>query len=183
MSSILSLQGRGPTGSLGHEVGDLRPCHRPRALSHDLRRDDHFHLREPPVSRSLDLKRERERRVRFWRRGGAAFALVALLALIGVVVLPVGKDPRGPDPVAVSLVEYAFVPQEIHAVPGQTLAVTNDGAITHNLVIPSLGKGIELAAGDSGTMRVPAADPGTYPIVCDLTGHREAGMVGTIVIG
>lgn len=27
------------------------------------------------------------------------------------------------------------------------------------------------------------AEPGTYELVCDLTGHREAGMVGTIEIG
>ena len=27
------------------------------------------------------------------------------------------------------------------------------------------------------------AEPGTYELVCDLTGHREVGMVGTIEIG
>ncbi len=134
------------------------------------------------MSRSVDARHQREHRARL-RRRGTVLALLALVALAGVVVLPIGDDPDKLDPIEVSMVEYAFLPSDLHAVPGQTLAVTNDGAITHNLVIPSLGKGIELPAGGSGTMKVPAAEPGTYPIVCDLTGHREAGMVGTIDIG
>lgn len=134
------------------------------------------------MSRSVDARRERGRRARL-RRRGTVLALLALVALVGVIVLPIGDDPDKLDAVQVSLVEYAFVPEDLQGLPGQTLAVRNDGAITHNLVIPSLGKGIELSPGDSGTMKVPAAEPGTYSIVCDLTGHREAGMVGTIEIG
>jgi plastocyanin len=111
---------------------------------------------------------------------------VALLGLGGVLLLPIAEDGADGgsdlDPVPVSLVEYGFVPEEIHARPGQELAVTNDGAITHNLLIVSLGKGIELPAGGSGTLEVPTADPGRYAIVCDLPGHTEAGMVGTLVI-
>jgi plastocyanin len=138
------------------------------------------------MSRSRDARRERERQQRLRRRGVVA-AVVGLLALGGVLLLPIDDDgsegASDLDPVPVSLVEYAFVPEEIHAVPGQELAVTNDGAITHNLLVVSLGKGVELAAGGSGTLEVPAADPGTYQIVCDLPGHTEAGMVGTLVIG
>ncbi|MGH9273474.1 MAG: cupredoxin domain-containing protein, partial [Acidimicrobiales bacterium] len=152
-------------------------------VSHDPIHDTcSWRRRGPPMSRSLDARRERERRARLWRRG-TVLGLVGLVALVGILVLPIGHDSDGLEPVKVSMVEYAFVPREIRAAPGQTLALTNDGAITHNLVIPSLGKGIELLPGDSGTMDVPAAAPGTYEIVCDLTGHREAGMVGTIVIG
>lgn len=108
---------------------------------------------------------------------------MGLAALTGILLLPIGDDPDELDAIEISMVEYAFLPSDLEAVPGQTLALTNEGAIVHNLVIPSLGKGIELSPGGSGTMEVPAAEPGTYEIVCDLTGHREAGMVGTIEIG
>jgi plastocyanin len=121
------------------------------------------------------------------RRRGVVIGVVGLLALGGVLLLPIAQDDADGgsdlDPVPVSMIEYAFVPEEIHAAPGQELAVTNDGAIVHNLLIVSLGKGVELPAGGSGSLEVPTAEPGSYRIVCDLPGHTEAGMVGTLVIG
>lgn len=162
-----------------HDGKDLRPCFTGVQLSHH--QVHAWHRRGPPMSRSVAARRERERRARLWRRG-TVLALIALVALVGIIVLPIGNDPDTLDPIEVSLVEYAFVPSDLQAMPGQTLDVTNDGAITHNLVIPTLGKGIELPPGGTGTLEVPAAEPGAYEIVCDLTGHQEAGMVGTIEI-
>ncbi len=81
------------------------------------------------------------------------------------------------------MVEHAYAPIEIHAQPGQALAITNDGAIPHNLLILELAKGIELAPGEAGTLPLPADAAGTYEVICDLSGHREAGMVGTLVVG
>jgi plastocyanin len=183
MRSILCGRDPWPAGPPGHRGRDLRPCSTRLEVSQDLMHGTHpRHHRGPPMSRSVVARRGRERRARL-RRRGTVLALVALVALVGIVVLPIGDDPDKLDPIEVSLVEYAFVPEDLRGMPGQTLAVRNDGAITHNLVIPSLGKGIELAPGGSGTMEVPAAEPGTYEIVCDLTGHTEAGMVGTIEIG
>lgn len=90
----------------------------------------------------------------------------------------------GLAPVPVSMSEYAYGPVEIHAEPGQDLAVTNDGAIPHNLLIVELAKGIELAPGARGALALPDdAAAGTYQVICDLPGHREAGMVGTLVVG
>jgi plastocyanin len=139
------------------------------------------------VSRSRDARRQRERQQRLRRRGALVAGAVVLALVAGMLLLPTDDDGEGSGStlgqVPVSMVEFAFEPSEIHALPGQELALTNDGAIAHNLLIVSLGKGVELPAGGSGSLEVPTADPGTYEIVCDLPGHTEAGMVGTLVIG
>jgi plastocyanin len=171
---MIPATGSPPAGPSVGVARDLWPSSRARVLAHD-----------GVVSRSREARQARERRRRLQRRG-AIIAAAALVALAGVVLLPISDDGADGgsalDPVPVSMVEYAFEPSDIHASPGQELAVTNDGAITHNLLIVSLGKGVELPAGGSGSLEVPSADPGTYQIVCDLPGHTEAGMVGTLVI-
>jgi plastocyanin len=125
----------------------------------------------------------RRRRVRWL---GVASGTGTLLALGGIVLLSADHEGEGGGlaPVSVSMSEYAYGPVEIQAEPGQELAVTNHGAIPHNLLILELAKGIELASGGRGTLALPDdATVGTYEVICDLPGHREAGMVGTLVVG
>jgi plastocyanin len=131
---------------------------------------------------STRQRREAEQRRRRRIRWAIVAAVVALVALGGVLFLPISND-EGPAPVAISMVEYAFAPVEATAEPGQELAITNDGAINHNYLVPDLGKGIELAAGDKGSLRLPDdVKAGTYRVICDLPGHVEKGMVGSLVV-
>jgi plastocyanin len=109
-------------------------------------------------------------------------AVVALLALGGILFVPIDDDPALPS-VEVTMTEYAFAPDPITVEPGQELAVVNAGELPHSLVIGELGKGVELAAGGSGSLLVPADADGTYQVICDITGHVDLGMVTTIVVG
>jgi plastocyanin len=127
-------------------------------------------------------RREAEARRRRRIRGGMVAAVVALLALGGILFLPISDDD-GPPPVEVSMVEYAFAPQEVTVAPGQDLAIANDGAIDHSYLVVDLAKGLELAGGDAGTLSLPDdVEPGTYRVICDLPGHVEEGMVGSLVV-
>jgi plastocyanin len=120
----------------------------------------------------------RRRRIR-WAVVGA---IAAVVALGGVLLLPIDDDE--PSPVEISMVEYAFQPAEAVAEPGQELRIANDGAIVHSYLIVDLAKGLELGAGDAGTLQVPGdAEPGTYRVICDLPGHVEEGMVGSLEVG
>ena len=122
-------------------------------------------------------EQHRRRRAQLAAAGGG---VVALVALGGILLLPIDSS----DAIEISMVEYAFDPVDATVEPGQELRISNDGAIAHNYLIGDLGKGIELEAGEEGTLRIPSdAEPGTYQVICDLTGHAEAGMVGTLDVG
>jgi plastocyanin len=120
------------------------------------------------------------RRVAHHRRHALLTGLVGVAALVAVVVLPISD--RDPTPVEVLMNEYAFVPSEVHAAAGQNVRVTNQGAITHSLLVVGLAKGVELQPGGVAEFRLPLASEGTYQLICDLPGHVEQGMAGTLVI-
>jgi plastocyanin len=125
-------------------------------------------------------EQQRRRRARL----AVAGSVVGLLALGGLLLLPSSGDADSSGAVEISMTEYAFTPAPITLDGDGELHVTNDGQVVHNLTIPALGKGIEVQPGEEGTLHLPDdATPGSYPVVCDLTGHTEAGMVGTLEIG
>jgi uncharacterized cupredoxin-like copper-binding protein len=42
-------------------------------------------------------------------------------------------------------------------------------------------KQVTAGASDKGTFTAPAT-PGNYQVICDISGHFEAGMVGNLVV-
>lgn len=124
-----------------------------------------------------EAEQRRRRRIR-WAVVGA---VIAVVALGGILFLPISDD--APSPVEISMVEYAFDPVDAEAEPGQELTITNDGAIAHSYLIVDLAKGTELQAGEERTLQLPGdVEPGTYRVICDLPGHVEQGMVGTLEV-
>ena len=109
---------------------------------------------------------------------------VGLAALLAVVILP-SRDGPGPsdDALVVAMKEMAFVPEELHAAPGQEIYVENVGSLLHSMLVVGLGKGVEVASGEARSFTLPEDVTGTYEIICDIPGHRELGMVGTLTIG
>ena len=107
--------------------------------------------------------------------------VVTILVVALGLVLAWSGDTSTPG-VEVALTEYAFTPDPIDAPDGR-LEVSNDGAIEHNLLVPELGKGSrELAPGESQVLDLSDQPPGTYTVICDLSGHREQGMETTLVL-
>jgi plastocyanin len=80
------------------------------------------------------------------------------------------------------MTEYAFTPDVIHIVPGQELRIVNDGAQAHAFYLPDLAKGAELQPGDRAALQLPPDIEGEHVVICDLRGHREAGMVATVIV-
>ena len=91
----------------------------------------------------------------------------------------------GESVLAFSETEYKIDPADPTAKAGQvTLAVKNDGSVTHNLEIE--GNGVEeetadLSPGDSDDLTVDLK-PGSYEIYCAIDSHRDQGMEGTLVV-
>ena len=111
-----------------------------------------------------------------------AVVLLVVIAVVAVATLDDGEPAAGTT--EVSMVEMAFVPDPMEvAATDASLTVVNDGAVPHSLVIPELGKGTpDLEPGQSLTLDLTDQPPGTYVVICDVEGHREAGMETTLVL-
>ena len=131
----------------------------------------------------------------------------AVAALAGVLVLagcggsdrsapptptpgPAVTTPGGAAParrIAVTAREFAFEPNQFTVKAGaSTFAVKNAGAIDHDFVIEDakskiLAQANPFAAGKTVEVNATLA-AGTYTVFCNIPGHREAGMTGTVKV-
>jgi manganese oxidase len=123
-------------------------------------------------------------------------AFVAALAALCVAILGLNNDNSsggdasgggggGALPVVnVTMKDFNFEPANI-TIPtgGAVLHLMNGGAAVHNLQVAELGiKSIDVAAGVSYDLTVPATPAGTYRVICPQPGHEGAGMVGSLVV-
>ncbi len=96
------------------------------------------------------------------------------------------KRSTGNAPQRVEMSEFAFSPETVRVKRGDGIAAVNVGSSPHNLTIER-SEGRELAAtkdiSADAMERLPVdVKPGKYTLVCTVPGHREAGMVGKIVV-
>ncbi len=111
----------------------------------------------------------------------AALATMALAACGG------GSNSGGNSPLNVSMTatEFKYDPSVINASPGQTinLTVKNIGSVQHTWVLDqgNIKMTIDPGKSETKTFTAPTA-PGTYQFYCDEPGHKEAGMVGQLIV-
>jgi plastocyanin len=101
-----------------------------------------------------------------------------------------GDSPApGASPGATALTietgEFWFSPQELSvaASGATTLILANSGISVHNFTVDELGIEIVASRGRSGQTNVVDPPPGTYLFYCSISGHKEAGMVGRLIVG
>lgn len=117
----------------------------------------------------------------------------AVMAMIAGVVAACGggDDPTiseggaGASSISVVAGDLFFKPTELDAAAGTvTVELENQGAAVHTLVIEETGDTTVAEADggetDTGTIEL---EPGTYTFYCDVPGHREGGMEGTLTVG
>jgi uncharacterized cupredoxin-like copper-binding protein len=129
---------------------------------------------------------------------------IVLLALVSVLVIAllaacsggtVGgtKAPAsgagGGKTFNVTATEFQFTPNKFDAQVGQkvTFNVVNKGTVEHTLVVFSPDGSQELAKlsaqpGETKSLEFTPQAPGTYPIDCNIAGHKEAGMTGELTV-
>jgi len=74
-------------------------------------------------------------------------------------------------------------PITVTAAPGATISLPNSGASPHNFSVDKLGIKVDMPAGQTVQATIPKdAAPGDYEFYCDVPGHKEAGMVGTLKV-
>ena len=82
----------------------------------------------------------------------------------------------------ITLSEFA-IQGNLTAAPGRVaFEVMNDGAIVHNFSVLGEAKTSDLNGGDSEVLTLDNLAAGTYTVICDVPGHREAGMQAEFVV-
>lgn len=112
--------------------------------------------------------------------------LVTVIATLVAACGPGGGGGGGAaQTVNVSGSEFAYSPNAITAKPGDKVTVNfkNTGSVQHTFVIQDLNFKLVADPGQtvSGTFTAPS-QAGTHEIHCDVAGHKEAGMLGTLTV-
>jgi glucose/arabinose dehydrogenase/plastocyanin len=85
--------------------------------------------------------------------------------------------------VTVEMVDIAFRPNSL-TIPANTdvtVSLPNTGAALHNFSIDQLGIDVDVEPGDTGSVTINAP-AGEYQYYCNVPGHKQAGMVGTLTV-
>jgi uncharacterized cupredoxin-like copper-binding protein len=99
-----------------------------------------------------------------------------------------GGGSSGPEPLDVTLKTdntFKYDVTTITAKAGQPVNVTleNSGALEHSFLVDELGVNSgTIAPGQTGTVSFTLTQAGTYTFYCNVAGHKEGGMVGTLTV-
>jgi uncharacterized cupredoxin-like copper-binding protein len=106
----------------------------------------------------------------------------------GSPAAPAVASPAATAVAAAQSVEFVaydiyFEPEEatIPAKTDVTAVIRNDGVAPHNFSIDELGIDVDVAPGETKET-VINAPAGEYEYYCNVPGHKEAGMVGTLIV-
>jgi uncharacterized cupredoxin-like copper-binding protein len=94
----------------------------------------------------------------------------------------------GGGQVALSETEFKITPASatVGSTGTITITVKNTGKIAHALAVqtPSgIVRTAAIAPGGSATLKVDASKAGSYVFYCPIGQHRQAGMLGTLIVG
>jgi uncharacterized cupredoxin-like copper-binding protein len=90
-----------------------------------------------------------------------------------------------PAEVRIVSTEFRFSPATVLVAAGRTVTLVLDnsgGETEHGLLVPALGFRLQVKAGEIARKNIVFEKPGKYEFTCDLPGHREAGMKGTLIV-
>ena len=119
-----------------------------------------------------------------------------------------GASQAAATEITVQATDFAFSPVSITVPAGQLIMLTlnNTGAVEHDFVVEKINvTDVEASdtgpaahhqmgempeydlhffakAGETATLQFTAFEAGTYEIFCSIAGHKEAGMIGTLVV-
>ena len=97
-----------------------------------------------------------------------------------------GGQPPGST--KISMTEYKFIPNHLEVKAGKVvLYLVNAGSLSHDLTVVDaagkrIGKSDLVQPGNAATFAIENLAVGTYTIYCDVTGHRQSGMEGSIEV-
>jgi plastocyanin len=94
-------------------------------------------------------------------------------------------NASGPVEVWIVPTEFKFTPSKVRVPPRRavTLIFNNSGAETeHALHVPAFNFRLVAKTGEIKQKTTVFDTPGEYGFSCDLPGHSDAGMKGTLIV-
>jgi plastocyanin len=89
----------------------------------------------------------------------------------------------GAREIAVGAKSFAFMPKKITVAAGEDVTIVlRSKDILHDFVVKDQGHIVAAKARKTKRGGLRIDEPGTYRFWCSVTGHRSAGMKGTIVV-
>lgn len=125
---------------------------------------------------------------------GLGFGLLVCLLLFGLVIARMGllnglfdggeTAVAAPNSFTLASENMRFAQSNIRVQAGQpiTLQLHNKDMYGHSFDIDELDWHVQMPANDQTMVDFTAVAPGTYTIYCAVPGHREAGMVATLIV-
>lgn len=109
------------------------------------------------------------------------------LTLVALVAIACGGDDTpaadtgdtGGGAATLTASNFAFDPASLTAAAGSSVEFTNDDDVEHNFTAEDLGIEQDVEGGESATIDLGDAEPGTYDFFCKY--HKDT-MTGTIEI-
>ena len=119
---------------------------------------------------------------------------IAISLAVGLVLAACGGGSSGGSPgggtaagteVKVGLSDFAYSPKTVE-VPADkvfTLVVTNTGSVEHDFNVDALKINVVVPPnGKPKTQEIGPLKAGTYELYCAVAGHKQAGMIGKLVV-
>jgi uncharacterized cupredoxin-like copper-binding protein len=116
------------------------------------------------------------------------FFLVAALLVVAALALAAcgGGGGNAVEPLNITLKgqDIKYDVTTITAKAGQVVNVTyiNEGALEHTFLIDGFVSEQKAAPGQTINFSFTAPAAGTYEFYCNVAGHKDAGMVGTLTV-
>jgi len=125
-----------------------------------------------------------------WLTGFLASVATFVLGAILVAAIPQPAAIAGVSPAVLAglpgviTANYRFDQPEIKTRVGETVALhlQNSDAAAHSFDIDTFNVHVPIAGGADALALFRPSTPGTYTFYCSVPGHREAGMVGTLIV-
>jgi manganese oxidase len=133
---------------------------------------------------------EHQRATMLWPVAGFFVALAFGIGLISMAAFdsrPASAAPNkaasGAQQIDVTLGDIFIKPTTLKATAGSMeFHVKNTGQVEHNFDLGTLGKTPMIPPGGETTLDVASVSAGSYPFQCDVPGHADAGMKGTLTV-
>lgn len=122
----------------------------------------------------------------------AAISILTAIFAVGIAARAVDRAENaapaasagsagGGDTVSVTMTDFAFTPDEITVAAGGSIEFVNEANQPHDFHVEGLKTPL-ISGGDSFVLDVSELEPGTYDVWCDIPGHKDAGMRGSLTI-